>query len=89
MDTSSVLLGLAIALVVIWLYEQAQARSGFVSKEAQVLHTKAKDLFDKTSGAVPYASFREATRADPVTYTDTRKLWRAGTLTPEAVQSVM
>ena len=65
-------------------------KEGFVSQKAQEVYSNSKALFDTTRGDVSYSTFKtRVPGADPVTYTDVRKLWRGGNLTPEAVQGVI
>lgn len=79
-----------IVLVVAFLIVWHRSRDGFVSQRAREVRDASAELFAKTKGAATYGEFRAAIPdADPVVYTDTRDLWRAGRLTPENVQHAL
>jgi hypothetical protein len=63
-------------------------KDSFVSNRAREVYNISRDLFDRSSGSAPYSEYKTAIAdADAVLYTDARQLWKAGRLTPEAIQS--
>jgi hypothetical protein len=65
-------------------------RDGFVSHRAQEVHHSSQALFDRTGGSASYSEYKTTlSTADPVIYTDTRRLWKEGRLTPEEVEKIV
>lgn len=85
------LLALAAALViciVLLLRGEGAQRDGFASERARAVAAGAREVFE--GGDASYAGFaRRVPEADPVLHSDARRLWRAGALTPEAVDAVL
>lgn len=81
------------AIVVIYLFARQRTRrhrDKFASHRAQEIYQSSRDLFDRTSGMATYSEYKTAlSDVDPVLYTDVRRLWKEGRLTPEGVNSVM
>lgn len=92
--TNMLLVAVAVVLLLVLIYYITRACSSkkgerFVSERAREVYTTAKTVFDRTSGAATYTTYKtEVPQADPVLYTDTRRLWQENKLTPEAVQRV-
>ena len=60
----------------------------FVTEKSIQVQKNAKQLFDSTSGRATYSQYKSSVPgADPVQFSDTRKLWAAGNLTPEQVEA--
>lgn len=87
----NVALVVLVAILVIWALLRVKARrEGFVSQRAAEVFNSAKPLLDQTKGNLPYSDYRHAVAgADPVQHDDVRRLYKAGKLTPEAVQGVL
>lgn len=67
-----------------------QKHEGFVSKRAQEVHDRAQEVFSEGGGDANYSSYKnKVPGADPVQYSDVRKLYRKGKMTPQAVERVM
>ncbi len=63
---------------------------GFASRRALEVHDRARAAFEEGGGEARYSSFKnKVPGADPVLYADVRGLYRAGRLTPEAVEKVL
>lgn len=82
---------LAVAIIYLftgWLAPARRHREGFTSPRAQEVCRASRALFDQAAGTVTYTEYKAALGGgvDPVLYTDVRRLWREGRLTPEAVQ---
>jgi hypothetical protein len=87
---------LASILVIFFFARQLTGASleGFAAKPSQLAHEvyqSSRALFDKTKGAATYSEYKTTLErgADPVVYTDVRRLWKEGRLSPESVQSVL
>ena len=64
-------------------------RDRFVSSQARVVAARAREVFADGGGS-QYTKYRAGVPdADPVQYSDVRRLWREGRLTPENVQDVL
>ena len=90
--TVAVVVVLAIILIcylVRWL--GGRQKDGFVTQRAQEVYSSARELFERTQGNASYSEFKTtvAGGVDPVVYTDVRRLWRSGTLSPEKVQAIL
>lgn len=79
----------ALVMVIIWLASSLfGGREGFVSKQAREVHASASEVFSK--GAATYTDYKKRVPgADPVQFSDMRRLHAAGDLTPAAVQRVL
>ena len=78
---------LALAIVVIVMLGRRR-REGFVSGRAREVYQASRTAFE--GGAATYSEYRSAlSNADPVLHADTHRLWKAGRLTPEAVEQVL
>jgi hypothetical protein len=81
---------LVIAAIYYLVKKFGASKEGFASQEAQKVCDRSRELFEKTGGKATYSEYKTAIpSAEAVLYTDTRNLWRKGSLTPESVQSVM
>jgi hypothetical protein len=79
-----------LALLIHYGCGGAPHREGFASQRAHTVYQTARDLFTRTKGAATYTEYKAADRAaDPVVYTDVRRLWREGRLTPDAVEGAL
>lgn len=79
-----------ICCLVRWLGGRGRQKEGFVTPRARELCDASRELFDRTRGGATYSEFKTSYGgADPVLYTDLRNLWKAGNLTPEAVQTIL
>ncbi len=64
------------------------AREKFASPRAHEVYRKSQDLFSRAPDGATYSVYKSVVPgADPVLYTDVRKLWTKGALSPETVQS--
>jgi hypothetical protein len=64
-------------------------KDGFASSAREV-YDDSRALFDRTGGGASYSEYKLAVRhADPVLYADTRRLWKAGQLSPANVRAVL
>ena len=62
----------------------------FASKQAHVIHDSARQIFEANGGDATYSQYKNTVPgADPVQYSDVRGLFRAGKMTPTAVENVM
>jgi hypothetical protein len=84
-----------VSILVIFLFSRmASGREGFASEpspRAHEVYRTSRNIFDKTKGQASYSEYKTVLEegADPVLYTDTRKLWKEGRLSPSTVQSVL
>ena len=89
MDGAVVALAALVVLIIV-MAMRCGRRDRFVSRQAQEVYNASKQLFGQTQGGATYSEFKTSTKqADPVLYTDVRKLWREGGFTPENVQKVL
>jgi hypothetical protein len=88
---STIAIVILLSVLVIFAFSRASGRDRFVSQQAQEVYKTSRDLFDKTGGNASYSEYKTVLEknADPVVYTDTRKLWKEGRLSPESVQKVI
>ena len=87
----SCLVILAILAMVAWPH-RFRGRSNFVSKRAKEIYGAAAPLLAETQGNASYSTFKprvSGSDINAVTYTDIRESYRAGRLTPDAVQSLL
>lgn len=82
-----------LAVVIIYYFTRWLARGrrdGFASRRAQEVYQATRELFDRTGGAATYSEYKTSLQdADPVLYTDVRRLWKEGRLSPEEVAKVI
>lgn len=79
----------ALLVVLVWLC-RAPPKDGFVSARAREVHGAASAAFRERGPDISFTDYRDRVPgADAVQYEDMRNLFRAGRLTPEAVQRVM
>jgi|SRR3990172_3747372 hypothetical protein len=65
-------------------------REKFASPRAHEVYNKSQDLFSRAPDGATYSVYKSVVPgADPVLYTDVRKLWTKGALSPETVQSAL
>ena len=88
--------GLAIVSCLVILAVLALAwprrREHFVSKRAQEIYAAAAPVLAETRGGASYSAFKRRVpggEINAVTYTDMREAYRAGRLSPAAVQSML
>jgi len=81
----------AIAVIYLFACQRTHRhRDKFSSHRAQEIYQSSRDLFDRTSGLATYSEYKTAlSDVDPVLYTDVKRLWKEGRLTPEGVDSIM
>lgn len=81
----------AIALIAAAvMLRKRRGRERFASQRAHEVYRGTRDMFDKSQGSTTYSEFKtRIPGADPVLYTDTRKLWKSGRLTPDDVEKVL
>jgi len=78
----------AVCYLAAWLVRGR--RDGFATRRAQEVYQTSRELFDRTSGAATYSEYKTTlSGADPVLYTDVRRLWKEGRLSPEEVGKVI
>ncbi len=94
----TVLAVVAVAvLVVIVLFARGPRREKFTPQQAQAAqaaHSTAQELFATHGGGLTYSEYKtnaaeRGQSVDPVLFTDLRKLWKDGRLTPGEVLRVM
>ena len=90
-DGATVAIVIAILLVVIALYYRARLRrEGFASRRAQEVYRVTRELFDRADGLATYSEYKTKLQgADPVLYTDLRRLWGEKRFSPEEVARVI
>lgn len=92
---SAVMVAVVVVLAVVLVYWLLGRLGGhhkdrFVSSQARDLYAASRGLLDRTGGRATYSEFKtRVAGADPVTYTDMRRLWTEGKLSPEAVQATL
>ena len=66
-------------------------RDSFTSRRAHEVYQTSRTLFDQKGGDATYSEYKTTLGegADPVLYTDVRRLWREGRLSPEEVEKVI
>lgn len=65
-------------------------REGFASKKAHEIHDKAREVFQEGGGDARYSDYKKKVPgADPVQYSDVRRLFKEGNMTPYTVESVI
>lgn len=84
----AVVLVLLVLIVAVGAAFFRRGREGFVSDEAKAVYAGAREVFH--DGDANYTAYKNRVpEADPVQYSDVRKLWKEGQLTPEKVQGVL
>jgi hypothetical protein len=92
---SAVTVAVVILLAVVIIYYLARwlgrtQKDRFASQKAQEVYSSSQELFERTRGGATYSDYKVSVPdADAVTFTDVRRLWRAGQLSPENVQAVI
>lgn len=80
-------------LIVYYLIEflaRRSGRDGFASKRAHEVHDRAHEVFAEGGGDAPYSNYKEnVPDADPVQYSDVRRLFKEGNMTPDSVEGVL
>jgi len=62
----------------------------FASKRAQEIHDRAREVFAEGGDDAPYSDYKKKVPgADPVQYSDVRRLFKEGEMSPHTVESVM
>jgi hypothetical protein len=88
--SAAVALLLTVAVIYCLRPLAGRRRDGFASRRAQEVYRTTRELFDRTGGNATYSEYKATLNdADPVLYTDVRRLWRSGRLTPEEVENVI
>jgi hypothetical protein len=66
-------------------------RDNFASRRAHEVYQTTRVLFNQKGGDATYSEYKTTLGggADPVLYTDVRRLWREGRLSPEEVEKVI
>lgn len=66
------------------------ARERFASKRAQEIYDRAREVFAEGGDDAPYSNYKKKVPdADPVQYSDVRRLFREGKMSPYSVESVI
>ena len=80
-----------VVIIAIAVFTGNGKKDRFMShQEAQRVHKIIKPLYDQHGANTTYSQFKRAlTRGDAVMYHDTRKLYIAGKLTPQAIKEQM
>jgi hypothetical protein len=82
---------LAIVVVLAAIFITAaprRQREGFVSARAREVYQVSRAAFE--GGTATYSEYKDILDgADPVLHADTHRLWKAGRLTPEAVEQIL
>lgn len=66
------------------------SRERFASKRAQEIHDRAREVFSEGGDDAPYSDYKKKVPgADPVQYSDVRRLFKEGKMTPHTVESVL
>jgi hypothetical protein len=90
--------GLAVAtaiiillIVVVVLFRPQGPREGYTSRRAQEIYESSRALFEREGKGATFSMYKTALGGgtDPVLYTDVRRLWLEGRLTPEGVEAVL
>lgn len=81
-------------LVAAVILARGPKREKFTSQQAQAVHSTAQELFGARGGDLTYSEYKTSAaergqKVDPVLFTDLRKLWKDGRLTPGEVHRVM
>lgn len=96
-DPVRVAVVLILAVLVIWylirlcdcLARHRNASERFASRRAREVTNQAQELFTR-EGDTSYSAYKNTVAgADPVQFSDVRRLWQAGRLTPDNVESVI
>ena len=67
-----------------------KVREGFISPQAYEVCAQSRDMFAKSDGNTTYSEYKSTlAHADPVQYTEIKKLWKNGELTPANVQKAL
>ena len=83
---------LTILVLAAWPHRHRRKREHFVSKRAREIYDAAAPVLAETRGNASYTAFKGRVPGgdiNAVTYTDMRESFRAGRLSPEAVQSML
>jgi len=95
MGATTVAVAVLIAVVIIYYLANWLAPLCFGSKDsfsarAKDVHDQSRELFERSGSEVSYSEYKtHIPGADPVLYTDVRRLWRGGQLSPESVEHVL
>lgn len=88
MDKTCICLAVVVVLVAIAAAGRGRRREGFVSARAREVYQVSRATFE--GGASTYSEYKDILDdADPVLHADTHRLWKAGRLTPEAVEQIL
>lgn len=83
------LLVVGIAFI-IYFAPCAGGREGFASARAHEVHNRAREVFAEGGADASYSDYKKKVPgADPVQYSDVRRLYREGQLTPGAIETIL
>jgi hypothetical protein len=92
-DATTVALVVILAIIVVYYvtgFLGRGAREKFASKKAHEVYRESQELFMHAGSGASFTAYKTAVPdADAVLYTDARKLWIDGRLSPESVQQVL
>jgi len=81
---------LVAAILTYYLCCLEKSRERFASKRAQEVYSRAREVFEEGGGDARYSDYKKRVPgADPVQYSDVRRLFKEGTMSPHTVESVM
>ena len=94
---SAVQVALVVILAIILIYYIVRflgylggRRDTFVSKRAQEVHDRAREVFSEGGGDARYSDYKKKVPgADPVQYTDVRRLFKEGKMSPYTVEAAL
>ena len=62
----------------------------FASKKAREIHDRAREVFEEGGGDARYSDYKNRVPgADPVQYSDIRRLFKSGKMSPYSIEDVM
>ena len=88
MAETCTVVAIGIALAIVMIFVLGRRREGFVSARAREVYQASRVAFK--GGAATYSEYKDILNdADPVLHADAHRLWKAGRLTPEAVEQIL
>lgn len=81
---------LLIYYIIRFLGDLGGGRERFASRRALEIHSRAQEVFTEGGGDATYSDYKKKVPgADPVQYSDVRRLYREGRMTPSAVETIL
>jgi hypothetical protein len=86
--TISIAAVVVMVIAIIVFYPADPARAGFTSRRAAEVVEQSRGAFEE--GDTSYSRYKNRVDgADPILYTDVRRLWAEGRLSPEEVEKIL